>query len=333
MELQTGGDFKVTDDMLKSLPEGIEFDPASGIMKMPDSFFGDQSLSADRKTWTEKVQAFLNNLYNLKGPELLVFISMFALALMLAHMLYSWLNSGEDSVSSSQSNSKEEEEAETEPLRDFSLDQLRQYDGSDLEKPIYVALKGEVFDVSSGKDFYGQGQAYNCFAGRDATRAMAKLSFEEEHLNNPNSDDLNALEKSNLDDWYEKFKYYKGYPVRGKVSIPPEPKPFSLTELATYKGDQEVLPTRVDAAIYLGIKGKVIDVSYGGKEMYGKGGPYHIFAGIDASVALAKMSFDEKDLNDRDTSLLTSDQLKVLDDWEKKFLNARCYPVVGFIAS
>ena len=204
---------------------------------------------------------------------------------------------------------------------------------AEQQKPLLLVVVGEVFDVSSGKDFYGQGQAYNCFAGRDATRAMAKLSFEEEHLNNPNSDDLNALEKSNLDDWYEKFKYYKGYPVRGKVSIPPEPKPFSLTELATYKGDQEVLPTRVDAAIYLGIKGKVIDVSYGGKEMYGKGGPYHIFAGIDASVALAKMSFDEKDLNDRDTSLLTSDQLKVLDDWEKKFLNARCYPVVGFIAS
>jgi hypothetical protein len=30
---------------------------------------------------------------------------------------------------------------------------------------------------------------------------------------------------------------------------------------------------------YVGINGKVIDVSYGGKEMYGKGGPYFLFAG------------------------------------------------------
>jgi hypothetical protein len=31
--------------------------------------------------------------------------------------------------------------------------------------------------------------------------------------------------------------------------------------------------------ICIGINGKVIDVSYGGKEMYGKGGPYFLFAG------------------------------------------------------
>jgi predicted heme/steroid binding protein len=32
----------------------------------------------------------------------------------------------------------------------------RDYDGKG-EQPIYIALKGDVFDVSSAKEFYGEG--------------------------------------------------------------------------------------------------------------------------------------------------------------------------------
>ena len=72
-----------------------------------------------------------------------------------------------------------------------------------------------------------------------------------------------------------------------------------------------------------------MDVSYGGVEMYDKDGPYHIFVGIDASRALAKMSFDPIDLNDSNTSDLTEVQLKTLSDWEKKFIETRKYPIIG----
>ena len=54
-----------------------------------------------------------------------------------------------------------------------------------------------------------------------------------------------------------------------------------------------------------------------------------LFAGIDASKALAKMSFKEEDLNSRDLSDLTPEQIKTLKDWETKFIIARKYPVVG----
>lgn len=170
---------------------------------------------------------------------------------------------------------------------------------------------------------------YHCFAGRDASRAMAKLSFDEEELSNPRLDDLNAFERDTLDGWVEKYKYYKAYPIVGKLSYPPAVRDFKREELAPYKGYQEVLQGRVDAEIYVGIGGKVLDVSYGGKEMYGKGGPYHIFAGIDASRALAKMSFDAADTASHDLSDLTSEQLQTLEDWKNRL--SKKYPVVGNI--
>jgi predicted heme/steroid binding protein len=49
---------------------------------------------------------------------------------------------------------------------------LLQYDGSDPSKPIYVAIKGRVFDVSAKKEMYGKGAGYNIFAGKDASKGL-----------------------------------------------------------------------------------------------------------------------------------------------------------------
>lgn len=224
---------------------------------------------------------------------------------------------------------KKKEEDEKEPLRDFTLEQLKEYDGI-KNKSIYIGLCGEIFDVTSASDFYGVGNSYHCFAGRNATRAMAKLSFDEEDLSNQKIDDLGPFERSTLEDWYEKFKYYKCYPIIGKYSIPPTNLTFTKEELLNYKGLQEVNDvSRIDTPIYMAIKKNVLDVSYGGKEMYGINGPYHRFTGIDASRALAKMSFDPSDIASSDLSDLQPEQLKILDDWEKKFIDVKKYPIVG----
>lgn len=76
-------------------------------------------------------------------------------------------------------NGEEEEEEEEEKivLRDFTIEQLRGFAGDD-QAAIYISLKGNVYDVTSAKDLYGPGQTYHCMAGREATRALAKLSFE-----------------------------------------------------------------------------------------------------------------------------------------------------------
>lgn len=61
---------------------------------------------------------------------------------------------------------------------------------------------------------------------------------------------------------------------------------------------------------------------------YGPGGPYVLFAGKDASRALAKMSFEEKDLNG-DLTGLGVFELEALQDWEYKFMSR--YVKVGSI--
>lgn len=286
-----------------------------------------------RKTesWQYFSKAFDTFLFNLKKGDteaLLTAGISLILALTIAYYVGSQLFSTSETH---QSTSKETEEEEKEPPRDFTMEQLRENDGLN-GKPIYIALRGEVYDVSTASDFYGEGSGYHCFAGREASRAMARLSFEEEDLANPRVDDLGPFERSTLDDWIQKFKYYKCYPVVGRVSAPPAPRDFKREELLAFSGTQTEVPEgRVDAPIYLAINGTVLDVSYGGKAMYGPGGPYNIFAGKDASRALAKMSFQAEDVNGRYLGDLTEEQRVVLKDWEVKFVEKKKYPVVGRI--
>ncbi len=52
-------------------------------------------------------------------------------------------------------------------------DELARYNGADQSLPVYVAIRGTVYDVSPRRDMYGTvGQGYNCLAGRDASRAL-----------------------------------------------------------------------------------------------------------------------------------------------------------------
>ena len=216
--------------------------------------------------------------------------------------------------------------------RDFTEAQLRAFDG--IKSPsIYVALKGDVFDVTQSSDFYGKEGPYHCFAGRNATRAMAKLSFEEADLSNPRIDDLGPFERDTLEDWISKFKHYKQYPIVGKLSTPPEPRNLTVADLSEFKGKQPAAPNRVHPSILVALKGVVYDVSYGGYDMYREGSGYHVFAGKDASRGLAKMSLAEEECSSSNLSDLTEAQLKTLDEWVHKFSTVRKYPVVGHIAA
>lgn len=63
---------------------------------------------------------------------------------------------------------------------------------------------------------------------------------------------------------------------------------------------------------------------------YGPGGPYALFAGREASRALALMSFDPQDLNGNLEGLSDS-ELEVLQDWEFKFMEK--YKKVGMLVN
>nr|KYP44224.1 putative steroid-binding protein 3 [Cajanus cajan] len=92
--------------------------------------------------------------------------------------------------------------------------QLSQYNGTDPSKPIYVAVKGRVYDVTTGKSFYGPGGPYAMFAGRDASRALAKMSKNDEDIS-PSLDGLSDKEIGVLNDWENKFQ--AKYPVVARL--------------------------------------------------------------------------------------------------------------------
>jgi predicted heme/steroid binding protein len=58
----------------------------------------------------------------------------------------------------------------------FTHEELSKYDGTDASLPIYVAIKGSVFDVSTKKESYGPGAGYHCFAGKDASKVISQGS-------------------------------------------------------------------------------------------------------------------------------------------------------------
>ncbi|KAM3341841.1 hypothetical protein P3S68_026807 [Capsicum galapagoense] len=89
-------------------------------------------------------------------------------------------------------------------LDDMTEEELRAYNGSDSEKPLVMAIKGNIYDVFTSKMFYDPGGSYAMFAGRDASRALAQLSFKPEDFNG-SLECLNNAELEILQDWEYKF--------------------------------------------------------------------------------------------------------------------------------
>ncbi|KAJ1833620.1 Dihydrodipicolinate synthase [Coemansia sp. RSA 2706] len=99
--------------------------------------------------------------------------------------------------------------------RQWTKRQIAEFTGAD-GKPILIALDGKVYDVSAGRGFYGPGSAYNVFAGRDASRLLAKQEFDdgvtEDELDAAidSLDDLTDEDREALDSYVSLFsvKYH-----------------------------------------------------------------------------------------------------------------------------
>ncbi|GJQ11432.1 hypothetical protein GpartN1_g3223.t1 [Galdieria partita] len=95
------------------------------------------------------------------------------------------------------------------PPKLFTLEELRSYNGEN-GKPIYIAVQGpfdetpSVFDVSRGRDFYGPGGPYHVFAGKNASRGLAKTSTDPDDVEGP-LEDLSESQKDALSQWYLRF--------------------------------------------------------------------------------------------------------------------------------
>ncbi|XP_058131159.1 neudesin [Dasypus novemcinctus] len=99
------------------------------------------------------------------------------------------------------------------PVRLFTEEELARYCGEEEDQPIYMAVKGVVFDVTSGKEFYGRGAPYNALTGKDSTRGVAKMSLHPADLTHDTTG-LTADELQSLDDVFTKV-YKAKYPIVG----------------------------------------------------------------------------------------------------------------------
>ncbi|EIW72528.1 hypothetical protein M231_06217 [Tremella mesenterica] len=115
----------------------------------------------------------------------------------------------------------------------YTPEELSIYDGKNPGERILLAIMrvgrdgvikgGEertVFDVTSGRSFYGPDGMYGNFAGRDASRGMAKQSFDDDMitpLDQPLDllSDLTKSEIENMQGWHEHFE--RKYIVCGEL--------------------------------------------------------------------------------------------------------------------
>ncbi|KAF9267231.1 cytochrome b5 [Marasmius fiardii PR-910] len=104
-------------------------------------------------------------------------------------------------------------------FKTYTPKSLQPFNGVDSQR-ILLAINGIVFDVSAGRNFYGPNGMYGNFAGRDASRGMAKQSFDLEMLTPVDQplDKLNDLapdEIENMKGWIDHFS--NKYLVCGKL--------------------------------------------------------------------------------------------------------------------
>ena len=94
-----------------------------------------------------------------------------------------------------------------EPKQVWKEEELQRYNGlnDDERGPLLMAVKGDVFNVYKGRNFYGPGGEYHIMAGRDATRFLAKNRLEEES-DEEKAVELNIAERANLEAWYWTIK-------------------------------------------------------------------------------------------------------------------------------
>ncbi|OBZ71833.1 Membrane steroid-binding protein 1 [Grifola frondosa] len=100
----------------------------------------------------------------------------------------------------------------------FSEQMLAKFDGSDPGKPLYIAIDGDVYDVSSNRATYGPGGSYHIMAGRDAARAYGTGCFAT-HLTH-DLRELSEKEMKGVQHWKKFYADSKKYAKVGRVSHP-----------------------------------------------------------------------------------------------------------------
>eukprot|EP01113_Clastostelium_recurvatum_P022932 TRINITY_DN2743_c0_g1_i2.p1 TRINITY_DN2743_c0_g1~~TRINITY_DN2743_c0_g1_i2.p1 ORF type:complete len:105 (-),score=10.69 TRINITY_DN2743_c0_g1_i2:42-356(-) len=96
----------------------------------------------------------------------------------------------------------------------LTLSELSKYDGSDPSLPVYVSIRGNIYDVTSGPYSKSKGAGYSVFAGKEIARPLAISSVKPEDIT-PSIEDLTEKQMETLQKWEETFS--KKYKIVGKT--------------------------------------------------------------------------------------------------------------------
>jgi membrane-associated progesterone receptor component len=195
---------------------------------------------------------------------------------------------------------------------EITLEELQKYTGQDGYRPLALAIRGTIYDVSSGVSFYGVGKPYGVYAGKEVSRALGKMSLEEKDCHGDVSD-LSEKEMATLEQWEAKFR--GKYPVLGRVVPSLE---LTSEALRAYDGRDGSKPMLVS------IRGVLFDVS-SATAFYGPDGAYP-FAGRECARALGTYSTAIEDCTG-DVGDLRVSEMDALRGWEAQFHMK--YKVVG----
>jgi len=98
----------------------------------------------------------------------------------------------------------------------FTSEQLALHNGTDEESSLWLAILGEVFDVSQGPQYYGKGGGYEGFVGRDGSRAFVLGGFTDKELV-PDCLDLKPEQIGGIWHWVNFYRDSKIYHAKGKL--------------------------------------------------------------------------------------------------------------------
>lgn len=98
------------------------------------------------------------------------------------------------------------------------LEEMDGYDGS----PLYLSIKGRVYDVSAGDRFYGEGKDYHDWVGTDASRSFGTgcrggVDRTGMECLSESLDGLTGKEMKEIDRWLELYETHDKYTFVGHL--------------------------------------------------------------------------------------------------------------------
>ena len=98
-----------------------------------------------------------------------------------------------------------------------SYSELVEMNGDNPDAPIYIAVRGLVYDVTSGREMYGPGKSYHGLVGRDATRALSKGCLSDLKCDDTPGTPLTKKELIEADRWLEFYHNHDKYKYVGRL--------------------------------------------------------------------------------------------------------------------